>query len=936
MVKKRAELGRDFLAVGSLWLMLLLFVGPSLLPGRVMMPLDIVTESWSPWQPPNQPVNVNNQLLSDIVNYIVPTKQLLAEQVRQGSLPLWNPYLLAGYPLTYNTQAGAFYPFTWPFYFLRAETAVDAIIIGQMMLGLLFMYGYLRSLRLKRLAAMAGAQVFMFNGLMLVWLEWQVVHAAIIWLPLQLYLVERIARKIEHGCSNLFKSILPDVVWAGLVLGIPWLGGHWNWTLYTSMTLVAYALWRIWPLLRQHPAHIRRQVAASFVLLLVLGIGLSLVQTLPAAVYLSQSHRQPFTLAESQERALLNRLVVLFVPNFFGNPIDLNWWGPRNFNETTLYLGILPLLLTGLTLFLRRDRVSYFFAGWGLLGLLWSLGAPFYWMLHVLPVFNGLFPSRAAILVVVCVSVLAALSLDKLLEPGPLAGRHIGRMNWLLLAFFGLTAVPYFALYRAEVLRTWDYLQMELLAALFMALAAGGLVMARLRGWLAPPVWGVLVLVLATADLFWFGNGYNTITQVDGALYPDTAVAQFLHTNSDPYRIVTLAEGIVFPPNSSMVERIENFSGYEPGILQRTMQFANAAEGSNSIRAFRVLLPLKGLNSPLLKLLNIKYILSTHDFWLEDSMPGVAQSEVDGWTALRPNVPLGQQFSVDNAGLHRLDLRLQSSGDAEGLVTVRIFTADGVLELAHADLNAADIQPGEWHSGEWHSFYFDSFPSEWGRDFYATIEFNGQHSEVSLGITEQNKYTPGQMVVNGESVNGDWSFATFYLPRPELVFEDGKTRVYLNEGYFERVFVVPQAMIATMPDKALTAVTQQADKLHQVVVLELENQPPPPELGQGQAAPGRAVITEYALNHVVIEADMETAGFVVLADTYYPGWRATIDGQRIPVYRADYLLRAVYVPAGQHTIRFSFLPVDFVVGAVVSGLTLLLAMGLLWWARRAA
>lgn len=931
MVKKRAEFGRDFLAVVSLWLMLLLFVGPSLLPGRVMMPLDIVTQSWSPWQPPNQPVDVNNQLLSDIVNYIVPTKQLLAEQVRQGSLPLWNPYLLAGYPLTYNTQAGAFYPFTWPFYFLPVETAVDLIIIGQMMLGLLFMYGYLRSLRLKRLAAMAGAQLFMFNGLMIVWLEWQVVHAAIIWLPLQLYLVERIVHKVESGDFRHPRSILGETVWAGLALGIPWLGGHWNWTLYTSMTLAVYTLWRIWPALKQHPARLRRQIAAVLSLIFLLGIGLSLVQTLPAAVYLSQSHRQPFTLAESQERALLNRLVALFIPDFFGNPIDLNWWGPRNFNETTFYMGVLPLLLAGLTLFLRRDRFSYFYAGWGLLGFLWSLGAPFYWMLHILPVFNGLFPSRAAILVVVCASVLVALSLDKLLEPGIFtAGSRISRATGWQLVLFGLTAGIYFVYYRLDVLRTWDYLRLELLAALILALAAGGLLQARLRGWLAPSVFGVLVLVLAAADLFWFGNGYNTIAHVEGDLYPDTAVTQFLHANSEPYRIVTLANGIVFPPNSSMVAHIENFSGYEPGILRRTMEFANAAEGSSSIRAFRVLLPLKGLNSPLLKLVNIKYILSTHDFWLEDPAPDVTQPETDNWIMLPPNTPFGQKFTMSEAGLHRLDVRLQNSGSPDGVVTIRIFTADGVLELAHAELNAADIQ-----SGEWHPFYFDSFPSEWGRDFYAVIEFAGQNGDVALGIAEKDEYPSGEMVVDGQPASGDWAFATFYLPRPELVFEDGKTRVYLNEGYFDRVFVVPQAVIASTPDEALTAVTQQAGSLHQIVVLELENQPPPPELGTGQAAPGQAAITEYALNHVTIEADMETAGFVILADTYYPGWRATIDGQRTPVYRADYLLRAVYAPAGQHTIRFSFLPVDFIVGAVVSGLTLLAAMGLLWRARRA-
>jgi hypothetical protein len=415
-----------------------------------------------------------------------------------------------------------------------------------------------------------------------------------------------------------------------------------------------------------------------------------------------------------------------------------------------------------------------------------------------------------------------------------------------------------------------------------------------------------------------FGYRYNTIASFDGDFYPETTAAQFLHTNTEPYRIVTPAAGIVFPPNSSMIERIENLSGYEPGILRRIMEYVNLAEGEHSIRAFRVLMPLKGLSSPLLRASNVKYIVSTHDFWFEDSRPGSLQEQRQAWVTLEPGIPVGQHFAMNYAGLHRLDLTLQNNTNASGTVTVRIFTADGILELAHANLDVATIKTGSWHD-----FYFEPFPSEWGRVFLAMVEFNGEGGPIQIGVSEVDAYPDGGLTVGGQSVPGDLTFTTHYLPRPELVFEDGKTRIYLNEGYFERAFVVPQAIIADTPPAALTAVKQHAEELDQVVIIELDDQPAPTDLENGENTPGQVAITDYNLNDITLAASMTKPGFIVLSDAYYPGWRATIDGKSTPVYRANYAFRAVYVPEGSHTVHFSFWPMDFVIGAIISSLTLL-------------
>ena len=61
------------------------------------------------------------------------------------------------------------------------------------------------------------------------------------------------------------------------------------------------------------------------------------------------------------------------------------------------------------------------------------------------------------------------------------------------------------------------------------------------------------------------------------------------------------------------------------------------------------------------------------------------------------------------------------------------------------------------------------------------------------------------------------------------------------------------------------------------------------------------------------------AGLLVLSDIDYPGWKAFVDGIPTPIYRADYLCRGVYVPAGEHTVEFVYAPLSFRLGAWLSG-----------------
>ena len=70
----------------------------------------------------------------------------------------------------------------------------------------------------------------------------------------------------------------------------------------------------------------------------------------------------------------------------------------------------------------------------------------------------------------------------------------------------------------------------------------------------------------------------------------------------------------------------------------------------------------------------------------------------------------------------------------------------------------------------------------------------------------------------------------------------------------------------------------------------------------------KIVLTAYEPNELTYKIGSKNGGLVVLSEVYYPGWKATLDGNDISIGRADYILRALRVPAGEHTLVLKFDP----------------------------
>jgi hypothetical protein len=113
--------------------------------------------------------------------------------------------------------------------------------------------------------------------------------------------------------------------------------------------------------------------------------------------------------------------------------------------------------------------------------------------------------------------------------------------------------------------------------------------------------------------------------------------------------------------------------------------------------------------------------------------------------------------------------------------------------------------------------------------------------------------------------------------------------------------------------------------LNQVAVIDRQFAPLAGNLNPGTAPDAQIELTAYSPKSIDYSVKTSQPGTVVFSEIYYPyGWKATIDGQKADYFRADYLLRAMNVPAGEHTINFTFDPDSVRLGNILSVIFIIL------------
>jgi len=133
----------------------------------------------------------------------------------------------------------------------------------------------------------------------------------------------------------------------------------------------------------------------------------------------------------------------------------------------------------------------------------------------------------------------------------------------------------------------------------------------------------------------------------------------------------------------------------------------------------------------------------------------------------------------------------------------------------------------------------------------------------------------------------------------EKIHQEGETRLYKNTKAFMRAFFVENIIVTQNKQESISALFDPSTDINSTAVVEGER-------GGFSSAftKGTVSILEYSADKVVLETVNEGEGFLVLMDTFYPTWHATIDNEDTPIFLTNYTFRGLVVPKGRHTVEF--------------------------------
>jgi Bacterial membrane protein YfhO len=141
--------------------------------------------------------------------------------------------------------------------------------------------------------------------------------------------------------------------------------------------------------------------------------------------------------------------------------------------------------------------------------------------------------------------------------------------------------------------------------------------------------------------------------------------------------------------------------------------------------------------------------------------------------------------------------------------------------------------------------------------------------------------------------------------------------LYRIEGTVPRVYVVNKTFFERDPKRTLQRLSlAEFDPLREVV---LDDAIPIRSSGSFE---GRAGIEHYENSLVTVQTAANEDGILVLTDSFYPGWKAYVDGREAKIFRANHFFRSVPIPKGEHRIEFRYQPQSFKIGSIISLISL--------------
>jgi len=927
----------------------------------------------------------------DAFVYFYPLRSYIMETLGRGQLPLWNPYLFAGSPYLANTQTAVFYPGTWLFALLDVPRAYALNFLGHVWIAGVLFYAFARqTLGLGRVASVLGGAAFAFSGFM----NGQAGH-------INQFSVAALLPGVALALDVAMRTARPTAVfWLLLGLALQILAGHPQQVYMTVVALGVLILWRaLWAagVFGDWRATLRLLVRGGVALSVagVLAAGIAAVQLLPTLELSRLSIRGGGL--EYQLAAFGALPWPLLLPALFPG-----YWSHLPTTEFFGHLGTVVFALAWLGLLGGRGRAVLLGAVYVTLGLLLAVGdaTSFYRTLFDwAPGFSSFrVPARWLLVSTFGLAILAAAGIDWLAgwRPASLAGGRVG-----LLALWrqigparGILAGVLIPLALASLVALgqpqskWLLLAWGLLTGAILLVVSLLVLVPRGR-----PVWLSLIVVSALADLWMAGFNLEYRHTVPDIAFrqPREAISELQRRSrptvgDEPFRryrslsiatpeyvvketgeyeerfadlprltldnlLVTVKWNETLWPNTPLVHRLPSADGYDGGVLplRNYYTLTRAMLGAERARPDGVLASRLDTfpDQKWLDLFGIRWVLTsrvkddTRGAIYYDRAISVTLQPGESWSlvglprgeftkvGIISSVAMGQGHRAPVSGEQVGALRLDRGDGNSATVPLVVGAATAPenwspeqapdLDRVTAWSAQAPDAPGDWIV----ELPFASQPIE--RLDLVNTSANRVLQIRSLNLIDDGRQMAFPITLDSWVERIDFFDQKLYdrvraLSRAHLVgqsqvLDDDAAAAYLGSRAFS-----PRQSVLLAPSATAEAIDNAGSPLQ--LLSEVSLQPDDPE-------------------SVTIQVSTGGDSYLVLSDSWYPGWVATLDGVEVPIERANILFRAVRVPAGRHTVAFRYTPRSVQFGVVISSASMLLTSVLLcapmiWERRRAA
>jgi hypothetical protein len=856
---------------------------------------------------------------------------------------LWNPMVQGGmYVLTDPQYQTLYLPGIVVMKLFSSPFGYNLLLLMHYSIAGFFTYLFLRLLKLNKYSSFIGGLIFMFSGFLSAHKSHHAMVMAAAYLPVTLYFIENYFLKFD----------LKSLIFAAMSLAMSVYAGYPAVTVYICIVTIPYINYKVFYLEGKSKF---LEITKIILIIYVGGFFLTTAQTLPVYESLNFLTRSEISYSFFTDYSYKFYLLPLMLfPNLYGNNPNFN------ITEFAGYVGLLPLffLLFSFIFFRKKNSQIYFWFFMVIFSFLLVLGnsTPFYKLMYHVPIYN-LFrvPARNWLEVNFAIAVLSAMFLHYFVKENSITKEKYLKTLLVIIAIFLLIfsfiiignfdsfliifsdSTPDFSLFLIFIIPIIFFICSSTLMFSFYGIRINRL-------------FQFIILILIFLDLFSFGYFHDAEYLISANSLKDNEIVSFLKNkkvSTDKYRILPLKfenylENVY--PGFNMLYDINVVNGFGPIWLQDYVDLTDFVITGMTNSTAELL-----ANPQIISVLSTKYLIVS-DKNDKEMIESISNTNELGKETLVVNggfVTNWDMINVLDKEENLFLLRSPSEGQVSLIQTPFLIKSEQYYEISFSvqcvgnSLNFAEPLFVDFYdlNNSQAIYGFEksitaSFIKNNQNNNYKILFYAGEKSvqDVLLRIftfSEQPYVIKNIRLVEMDylpnyTCGGNQKDCT--SPYSKVYETESGVSIYENNNFLPRARFVTQLLPVDSSSTAIQLLKYSYDyDLREAAYVEgLEY--------KWELSEGRIIKSDFSsYSEVYLKVKTDGPAFLILSDTWYPGWKVFINGTQGRIYRVNGVSRGVFISeAGEHHIEFKFKPVSFYLGLTVSSLTFIIMLIILF------